>query len=194
MHPFLRFIRTYYPMQLTDWRIAEKKLSFLELSKHSILLEEGSICRHLYFLEEGLLRYYFLKDGLEITKYFTEAPYVFTSQRSFSLQIPSVDSIQAIEHSKIWALSFDDVQELWGIPAWSQFARKIINEVQFYTEEIYADLQTVNAEDRYQKMMIEVPDLLQRIPLKYLASYLGIAPQSLSRIRKKMKAIPPNLT
>ena len=70
--------------------------------------------------------------------------------------------------------------------SWAEFARKITQEVQFFTEEILLELQTETAEVRYEKMLEISPNLLQRIPLKYLASYLGIAPQSLSRIRKKI--------
>jgi hypothetical protein len=77
---------------------------------------------------------------------------------------------------------------LYRLKSWTDFARKIIQEVQFFTEEILEELQTETAELRYKKMLQNSPALLQRIPLKHLASYLGIAPQSLSRIRKKMTA------
>jgi hypothetical protein len=75
---------------------------------------------------------------------------------------------------------------LYRLKSWTEFARKIIQEVQFFTEEILEALQTETAEQRYEKMLKNNPMLLQSLPLKHLASYLGIAPQSLSRIRKKM--------
>ena len=151
-----------------------------------MLLQEGKICRHLYFLEKGLLRYYFDKEGLEITKYFTTAPYMFTPQTSFSQTIPATESIQAIENSIVWMMKREDAYRLLEIPSWSEFIRKLIQQVQIYTEEILRDLQTETAENRYRSMLINEPEMVQRIPLKYLASYLGIAPQSLSRIRKKL--------
>ena len=71
---------------------------------------------------------------------------------------------------------------------WNTFIRKLIQEVQYYTETILQEVQTETAENRYKKMIEQQPELLQRLPLKYLASYFGIAPQSLSRIRKKILA------
>jgi predicted house-cleaning noncanonical NTP pyrophosphatase (MazG superfamily) len=83
---------------------------------------------------------------------------------------------------------------LYRLKSWTDFARKIIQEVQFFTEEILEELQTETAELRYEKMLKNSPTLLQRIPLKHLASYLGIAPQSLSRIRKKLTTQKSKLT
>jgi hypothetical protein len=72
------------------------------------------------------------------------------------------------------------------LPSWNLLARKVTQEVQFFTEQILEDLQNETAEARYRHLLENQPDLLQRIPLRFLASYLGIAPQSLSRIRQKI--------
>ena len=78
-----------------------------------------------------------------------------------------------------------DAFELLRYPNWSEFIRKLIQEVQFFTEQILEELQTSTAEERYIKMVKENDPILLNAPLKDIASYLGIAPQSLSRIRKK---------
>jgi len=91
-------------------------------------------------------------------------------------------------------ISYEQTNDLYRLKSWTDFARKIIQEVQFFTEEILEELQTETAELRYEKMLKNRPTLLQRIPLKHLASYLGIAPQSLSRIRKKLSAQKLKLT
>lgn len=150
------------------------------------ILEEGKICKSLFFLESGLLRYFVLKDGKEVTKFFTIAPYCFTSQASFNSRKPANESIQSIEESVIWETSFKQNEELLKLESWNSFARKITQEVQFFTEEILEDLQSETAENRYRKLLQNQPELLNRIPLKYLASFYGVAPQSLSRIRKKL--------
>ena len=72
------------------------------------------------------------------------------------------------------------------VKSWNTFVRKLIQEVQYFTEKILEEIQTETAEKRYEKMLKNEPLPLQRIPLKYLASFFGIAPQSLSRIRKKI--------
>ena len=156
------------------------------VEKDEILLQDGKICKHLYFIESGLLRYFINKDGNDITKFFTDAPYCFTSQVSFTSEKSSTENIQAIEQSVILQTTLKQANDLLELKSWNTFIRKLIQEVQYYTEEILQEIQTETAENRYKKMIETNPQLLQRVPLKYLASYFGIAPQSLSRIRKKI--------
>jgi CRP-like cAMP-binding protein len=183
---FRQFIENYTPLSDTDWASIAACFEQRVIKKDEILLVEGKICRYLYFLESGLLRYYINKDGSDVTKFFTEAPYCFTSQVSFTAIKPATENIQAIEESVIWQATLEDVNALLELRSWSNFVRKLIQEVQYYTEQILEEIQTETAENRYQKMLVEEPELVQRIPLKHLASYFGIAPQSLSRIRKKL--------
>ncbi|MEM1328623.1 MAG: Crp/Fnr family transcriptional regulator [Bacteroidota bacterium] len=180
-------INTYVPLSDSDWQQIEPHFHRRTFNSGDYILEEGKICRHLYFLQKGLLHYFVMKDGVPRTKFFTIAPYLFTSQRSFNEQIPATESIQAIELSVAWSISYDDNQKLLELPAWNLLSRKVTQEVQFYTEQILEDLQNETAETRYRKLLDAQPELLQRIPLKYLASYLGIAPQSLSRIRQRVR-------
>jgi CRP-like cAMP-binding protein len=194
MHAFQQFIKQYTALSDADWQQIAACLSRREVPKETLLLEEGKVCRYLYFLETGLLRFFILKEGNEITKYFTDIPYCFTSQKSFTAQKPARESIETLEDSVIWQMSFDDAHRLLTLPSWSQFIRKLIQEVQSLTEEILEEIQTETAENRYKKMLLEEPELVQRIPLKHLASYLGIAPQSLSRIRKNLMLEKSNLT
>ena len=186
MHPFRQFIHHYTTLREEDWNTIQKSLQPVKFEKGELLLKEGQICKDLYFLEHGLLRFFALHHGEEITKFFTDAPYTFTSQKSFTEKKPATESIQAIEPSAVWKLSVEKAYELLHIPAWSEFVRCLIQEVQFYTENLLLEMQTETAENRYRKMLEEQPEFVQRIPIKYLASYFGIAPQSLSRIRKQM--------
>lgn len=187
MHPLRQFISQYTLVSEQDWQAISDCLLRRELKKETLLLEEGKTCKHLYFLEKGLLRFFVWKDGLDITKYFTDVPYVFTSQKSFNQQIPAQESIETLEDSIIWQMSYDDAQRLLELKSWTTFIRLLVQEVQTYTEEILEALQTQTAEQRYKLLLQQDADLIQRVPLKHLASYLGIAPQSLSRIRKKMQ-------
>jgi CRP-like cAMP-binding protein len=188
MHPFRQFIHNYTPLSNEDWAIVETHLVRMEVKKETILLQEGKVCRHLYFLESGLLRFFILKNGNEVTKYFTDVPYCFTSIKSFEAQKPATESIETLEDTVLWAMTFESVQSLQNLPVWSTFTRKLVQEVQTYTDEILEELQTETAENRYKKMLFNNDPLLQRVPLKHIASYLGIAPQSLSRIRKSAMA------
>lgn len=185
MHPFRQFIHNYTLISNAEWAVVEKYLVRMEFKKETILLQEGKVCRHLYFLESGLLRFFILKNGNDITKYFTDVPYCFTSIKSFEAQKPATESIETLEDTVLWAMTFDSVQSLQTLlPVWNTFSRKLVQEVQTYIDEILEELQTETAENRYKKMLFDNDPLLQRVPLKHIASYLGIAPQSLSRIRK----------
>lgn len=186
MEALRSFISHYTPVSEADWQQIARCFEAKVFEKEEIILQEGKICRHLYFIERGLLRYFIWKDGTDVTKFFTEAPYCFTSQVSFSAEKPANESIQALEKSLVWQITLQQANELLELKSWNTFVRKLIQEVQFYTEEILQEIQTETAEQRYVKMLTQEGDFVQRIPLKYLASYLGIAPQSLSRIRKKI--------
>ncbi len=181
-----KFIENYISLSTDEWKQIAGCFEKRIIEKGEVILQEGKVCKHLYFLESGLFHFYINKNGNNITKFFTEAPYFFTSQASFNAQKPATESIQAIEKSIIWQISYKQVNDLYKLRIWTDFARKIIQEVQFFTEEILEELQTETAEFRYEKILKNNPALLKRIPLKTLASYLGIAPQSLSRIRKKL--------
>ncbi len=180
------FLQRYTALPESDWQAIAACFSQRILPKGALLLEEGKICKHLYFIESGLLRFFTWKDGADITKFFTEAPYLFTSQQSFTNLTPARESIEALEDSLLWQMSYEDANRLLALSSWNTFVRKLIQEVQYLTEEILSEIQTETAETRYRKMMAENPELLQRVPLRHLASYLGIAPQSLSRIRKNL--------
>jgi len=188
MKSFRHFIEKYTPLTDAEWLEIFAVFEPIELNKNQMLLQQGKICRHLYFIESGMLRFYILKDGNDITKFFTIAPYCFTSQVSFTAQKPAADNIQAIEKSMVWQTSLQNANALLVMPAWNTFIRKLIQEVQSFTESILEEIQTETAEKRYEKLLQNSPDWVSRIPLKYLASYLGIAPQSLSRIRKNYLA------
>jgi CRP/FNR family transcriptional regulator, anaerobic regulatory protein len=187
MHPLRAFIANYTLVNDADWSRIEPCLVREEVAKNTLLLSAGTVCRHLYFLESGLLRFYILKDGTEITKYFTDVPYVFTSQKSFTSQQPAKENIETLEESILWRMKYDDAFSLLAVDSWNTFIRKLIQEVQSFTEEILEAIQTETAENRYLALLATQPALIQRVPLKHVASYLGIAPQSLSRIRKNIR-------
>ncbi len=186
MHLFRQFIETYTPLAEAEWARVAAVLEPRTVPAGTRLIEAGRVCRHLFFLESGLLRFFVWKDGEDITKFFTEAPYAFTSQRSFAGQVPATETVETLEASTLWQLGQADAYALLAVPAWAAFVRGLTQQVQQYTEEILEDLQTETAESRYRALLRTRPQLVQRVPLRHLASYLGIAPQSLSRIRRKL--------
>ena len=182
------FIEKYSVLSDDDWHTIGSLFEKKEFKKNEIILEAGNVCRYFYFLEKGLIRFYNFVDGDELTRTFTIAPYCFTSRISFRKQTASNEGIQALEKTVVWRISFGQYKTLEKINSWNIFMRKLLNEIQEFSESFYLDIRTMSAEDRYKKILEGYPEeLIRKIPLKHLSSFLGIAPQSLSRIRQKIK-------
>lgn len=186
MEAFRQFMERFTTVPDNEWTEIASAFEEKRFLKGEIILREGKICRHLYFLQGGLLRYFITKDGVEITKYFTDAPFCFTSQTSFTAQQPARENISVIENAVIWQTTLEQANALLELKSWNHFVRLLIQQVQSYTENILQDMQTKTAEERYLLMLEKNPELAHRIPLHMLASYFGIAAPSLSRIRKKI--------
>lgn len=181
------FIEKYSELNDEEWNSIEQLFEIKEFDRNELILEEGKICRYFYYLESGLIRFYGNINGEDFTKTFTIAPYCFTSKISFRKQEASSEGIQALERTKVWRISFANYKKLEAFNSWNIFIRKLLNEIQEFGETFYLDIRTMTAEARYKKILEEYPEeLLQKIPLKHLSSFLGVAPQSLSRIRKKI--------
>ncbi|MEM9328367.1 MAG: Crp/Fnr family transcriptional regulator [Bacteroidota bacterium] len=185
MHPFRQYINQYEPFSEEEWLRVDPCITRKTYPKNHALLVEGQRCEKLWFTESGLVRFFTFKNGEDVTKFFTVPPYCFTAQKSFTTDAPAAENISTLEASVIWEMSKKDAFGLLDMKSWAEFIRKLIQEVQFNTEQLYEDAQNRTAEDRYIEMLEQGSPILNRVPLKYLASYLGIAPQSLSRIRKK---------
>ena len=121
-----KFIESYTSLPTDEYRQISDCFENRVIEKDEIVLQEGKVCRHLYFVKSGLLHFYINKDGNNITKFFTEAPYFFTSQASFNSQKPANQNIQAIEKSVVWQISYIQVNELYKLESWTAFASKII--------------------------------------------------------------------
>ena len=179
------FMVSYAVVPEEEWQVIVDSFERNEFRKNELILMEGAVCRYFYFLEEGLVRFFVLNDGDEVTKFFTVAPYCFTSKDSFRNQLPARESIQALEKTVVWQTTLKQANELLELKSWNTFTRKFVHEVQNHVEELLMESKTRTAEDRYFRLLEKYPETIQKIPLKHLSTFLGIAPQSLSRIRKK---------
>ncbi len=186
MSAFRKYIEKYSKVSEEDWQIFLQVFEQKVIEKNDLLVEEGKICKYFYFLEQGLVRFFTIKDGNDITKMFTIAPDCFTSKLSFRKQKLAQEGIQALEKSTVWQVEYKDLKILSKLDSWNTFIRQFVYEVDEFTEKFLMEIQTETAEERYQKLNERYPRIINKIPLKHLSAFLGIAPQSLSRIRKKL--------
>ena len=166
-------------------------LQFQKLKRKEILIVEGDICRYAYFIKKGCLRYFHNVDGQEITGQFFFENAWYTDYESFLLQKPSKQNIDALEPTELVLLPKNELQNLYiTIPKFEKFGR-IMAETAFIGLRNRTELLTQqSAEERYLSLMKERPKVIERVPQHYIASYLGIKPPSLSRIRKRIMNSP----
>lgn len=156
----------------------------VSIVKGKNLQEIGHTCKTVYFVQKGVVRIYYFKDAIDITESFEfENAFVARAESLFTGQ-PSRKAIQALEPTKLVAIDSTRLFKLFDThPDLERLFRKIIEVSYVRTINRIESLQFNAAEERYKSLLKESPDVLKRIPLKYIASYLGITQVSLSRIR-----------
>lgn len=155
--------------------------------KGDFFLSEGQICKQVGFLTKGLMRYYINDDGEEKTYAFSQENQYVCNYESFLPQIPSSKIIQALEDSDVFVLSHSDLQLLYAsVREWERYGRIAIETVFLQMLKDINSFYTESPEMRYEKLLINHPDLQQRVSQYHIASFVGVKPQSLSRIRKRI--------
>ena len=186
---FRFFIQKIIPaMPEKDIQMFFSKAKYSEFQKGELFVKEGAICSHLLFIHQGLLRYYFLHEGHDFTKDFavdTQNP-LCTAYTSFMLQKPSEIWIETLEPCIVLTWHHSDVLPLFqDHPSWLFFAKKMADQLFYRKEKKELELLKYSAERRYREFLLDFPGLSQRVPQYHIATYLGITPESLSRIRSK---------
>lgn len=159
----------------------------IEFKKNQYLVEKGKVASYYYFLETGYLRSYTIDtEGNDITtKFFSENDIVI-DWNSYFLKKPCKESIQALSIGTCWKISFSKFMTLFNIEAFREVGRtRLVNnyfELKNHSISVIAD----PAKERYLNLMKEKPSIVQNVPLKHIATYLGITDTSLSRIRKEI--------
>ena len=170
-----------------EWEIVISFILLKSFSKGDLLLRQDEVCSFICFLLSGSVIYYQLSvRGDEITTDFAFEGEWVTDNRSRISQTPSHLNIKAYEETQAAMIRQSDLDELFKlVPSMERVGRLLIEQAYVKNVQLSIDLQTLSAEERYQKLMSESPQAFQRLPLYHIANYLGIAPKSLSRIRNK---------
>ena len=187
MESLLSHIKTYYPLDKEAQRALESCFEQQVFSKNDYLLTEGTICRHLFFLEKGAVRGYYALDGKEITHWFAFENDFVTSFHSFVTRQPAVENIQFLEGSIVWCISKEKLSDLFN--EFHEIERVVrIGYEKYYIrlEERFVSGQFKTAAECYENLINQSPHILGRVPLGHVASYLGISQETLSRIRSRL--------
>ena len=187
-------IKTYYQktlpgLQEEDWYALEEKLNIQYLKKGELLIRQGDTCRCVSFINTGLLRMFYVVDGKEICTGFAPENEYLSQYDSFLVQQPSAGSIDALEDCELINLTYNDMQALYSSnPVFEIFGRKIAEMLFIMISSQTNRLLTLKPEERYQSVIQYESFVIQRVPQYMVASYIGITPEHLSRLRKKIAA------
>lgn len=186
-------IRTYIEETVEigeeDWRFFASKLKKRSFKKKEIILEEGEVEPYLSFVETGIIRFFIPNKNKDkdITFGFCFANEYVSAYDSFLMQTPSTYALEALTDAVIWSITHDDLQKVYQETKIGNFVGRLSSERLFILKS-KRELSLLNetAEERYLNLFKERPQLIKQIPLKYIASYIGVTAQALSRIRKRI--------
>lgn len=167
---------------------AERAISeiskIITVKKNTDLQPIGHTCKTLYFINKGVARIYYFKDGTDITESFSFENNIIARVESLFTGKPSRKAIQILEDSEVVAINSSLLFKLYdNFPEIERLFRLIFESAYVGTVDRIEGIQFHSAEERYNALIKEAPDVIKRIPLKHIASYLGITQVSLSRIR-----------
>jgi CRP-like cAMP-binding protein len=188
MDKLFSFFAQFQPLSTEAQSAVREICSVVTLKKSEELQPIGHTCRTIYFVTKGIARIYYYKDGTDITESFSFENSIIARVESLFTEKPSRKAIQIVEDAEIIAINVPKLFKLYDIhPQIERLFRKIFEKGYVETVNRIESLQFHTAEERYLTLLQESPDVLRRIPLKYIASYLGITQVSLSRIRATIK-------
>ncbi|MGY3795720.1 Crp/Fnr family transcriptional regulator [Aquimarina sp. 433] len=187
MEEIKKFIDHIYPMNYADWDFFSSKLQKKTVKKKSDLIKVGMIENYLSFISEGIVRFYIPKEETDLTFGFLFENEFVTAYDSFITQTPSLYQIETLTKTTLWRISYKDLQEVYKKTESGNFiGRRMAENMFLIKSKREVSLLSKTAEERYLDLFSERPELLKQIPLKYIASYIGVTPQALSRIRKRI--------
>jgi CRP-like cAMP-binding protein len=164
-----------------------QRLKPVSLKKYAFYLKEGQVCKGMVIVYKGGLRYFSHGEKGEYTIGFAFEGEWIGDYESFLLNQPSPDYIEALENCELFTLSYADMHALYGhSQRFERFGRLIAEKLFIDTVKTIREIKTQSAEERYLELLVKQPHIFERLPQHLIASYLGIQPQSLSRIRAKL--------
>lgn len=182
---FFQNFKLFSKNEIDDFLIYFKER---KLAKNDFFVKEGEKCKEIAFIQSGIFRsYYVSEEGKDNTYCFRFPNDLLASYSSFISDQPSIENLQAISEATLLVIKKEKIQELASEnPKWSEFLRMIAEQEYLELEKRFFQLQRDSSTKRYLFLIKNQPDYIQKIPLQYLASYLGITQRHLSRIRKEI--------
>ena len=182
-----KFYSNFIPLTEENWNLLSPNFRVINLKKGDFLQKEGDICNDVTFCNKGLLKAYHVKDEKEYIEAFFSQDEYLSDYSSFLLRQPSKLYIEALEDCELILLDYDIIQILYDkVDSFQKFGRLMAEFLFTQISLRNNSLLFETPEDRYINFSKNRPDLIQRVPQYMIASYLGVTPEALSRIRKRI--------
>jgi len=181
-------ITSVITLEEEEWKQFCGYFKCIELKKNDYFLKEGQVCDYVGFVNKGALVYFKMLDsGTEVTTDFAFENDWVTNNQSRLSNSPSLINIKAIETTEMLVVKNQDLSNIYiQLPKIERLGRILIEQAFVRITQQSIDLQLLSAKERYEQLLLKSPEIIQRAPLYHIANYLGIAPKSLSRIRKEI--------
>ena len=176
------------PLTQEEWELIQNYLTLKKLRKRQYLLQEGDICKAVAFVEKGALRLYNVSEnGTEHIVLFAVEGQFMTDLSSFFAREPSIYNIDAIEDSELVVITQTASDELRKVSQkYQEFAFLETSEAYIQLAKRMTSIISLSLEERYQELITNYPNIVQRVPQHMIASYMGLTPETLSRVRKRI--------
>jgi CRP-like cAMP-binding protein len=186
-NPFVTALTQFSPLTEGSQQALASVSQRLVLKKGHVLVQAGTVSDYIYFIEQGLSRTYYLKEGREVTDWLSADGEIAGSVVSFISRQPDQRIVQLLEPSVVWAVSHQSLETLYArYHDMERLGRLLVSHGLLQLQHRFDALHMATALERYQSLLDNSPSLVQRVPLGMLASYLGITPETLSRMRAQV--------
>ncbi len=189
MHKFREYIEAIANVNENDWLVFSSHLKKREFSKKNSFLCTGQIENYISFIEKGEVRLFLPKEDVEkeITFGFSFQGEFISAYDSFLTQTPSLYQLETLSNTTLWSITYNDLQKVYKTTEIGNTIGRFISEKLFLLKsKREQSLLNETPEQLYLNLFKDRPNLIKQIPLKYIASYIGVTPQALSRIRKRI--------
>lgn len=185
---FKNYLTQMLSMDNETFDIAIKYFDVEKIRKDDYLVKEGCICSKIAYINKGLFRIYYLKDGTEVNTCFCKENSITSSFNSFLNKIPSNETIQALENSVVVTLSSMNLAILYRESAiWQTVSRLLTEKECLRLSERASSLSFETALEKYKNLLKYQPEIIQRVSIQHIASYIGVSRETLSRIRSQIR-------
>jgi len=182
-----KYLEQFSPLPAKDWEFFVSRLQCRAFAKKEPVLTAGTVEQYVNFIDSGIIRYFVLEEEKDITFEIAFENSFATAYDSFLTRTPVRYAGEALTDVVLWSIRYEDLQEMYATTSvGDRVGRLAAEELYIRKNRRQMSFLKDDAETRYRTMMKDYPHLLQHVPLKYLASYIGITPQALSRIRRRM--------